>query len=474
MGLFSKKKNTTINQTGLGDSQFDSLSAGQDSLAQGQTGINANIEAVGGELYDGQTGIMAQGQSIMDQMAQQAADAVAQAEANAQAQAEAAAAAMQQAQAAAQAAAAAAQAQTSAMNTGFGNVIDGQGNIINRVADEGITTRGYINAQNEQMNDFNNIRTKRLEDGAAENTQNILNQGETYFDEATAQRDANADQAQGDRDALKEAVLAGQVSLTDLVNQYGAAGATYFEALAQGQAGLAAGQGGLQSGLTAFQDQYTGDFANQADFLNDLIGTVAGGFDSVSAGQGQLGDQVAAGTDASVTAAAAAAEGVTAAVADSSNGQPSVDYARIARDITTGNEQITDEMRAQQGQWTGRLDTMRNLLITQGDDLDAATKTDYTQLVNAFDQQGKLISESIDEQGVRTARAIDENGNLLISQFDATGARIMENNLNINALLSGLESRMSFAAGANYSMGNKSPTYNRRYGIMSPYSQTAR
>ena len=131
-------------------------------------------------------------------------------------------------------------------------------------------------------------------------------------------------------------------------------------------------------------------------------------------------------------------------------------------------------MKAQQGQWTGQLDTMRNLLITQGDDLDDATRTDYTQLVNGFDQQGKLISDSIDEQCVITARAIDENDNLLLSQFDATGSRIMENNLNINAMLAALESRITFAAGANYSMGNKSPTYNRRYGIMSPYSQTAR
>ena len=469
-----KKKTTNVNQTGLGDAQYEGLAAGQQGLADGQAGINANIDSVGGELYDGQNNIMAQGQSLMDQQAQNAAAALAQAEENAAAQAEAAAAAMQQAQAAAQAAAAAAQAQTSAMNTGFGNVLDGQGNIINRVADEGIFTRDYINAQNEQMNDYNNIRTKRLEDGAAENTQNLLNQADANFDESTAQRDANADQAQGDRDALKEAVLAGQVSLTDLVNQYGAAGATYFDALSQGQAGLAAGQGGLQSGLTAFQDQYTGNFANQADFLSDLSGTVQGGFDAVSAGQGALGDQVSQGSDAAVSAAASAAEGVTAAMAGASDGQPSVDYGRIARDITTGNEQITSEMKAQQGQWTGQLDTMRNLLVTQGDDMDASTKNDYTSLVNAFDQQGKLISESIDEQGVRTARAIDENGNLLISQFDATGSRIMENNLNINSMLAALESRMSFSAGANYSMGNKSPTYNRRYGIMSPYSQTAR
>ena len=168
------------------------------------------------------------------------------------------------------------------------------------------------------------------------------------------------------------------------------------------------------------------------------------------------------------------AEGVTAAVTDASDGQPSVDYGRIARDITTGNEQITDEMRQQQGRWTGQLDSMRNLLITQGDDMDASTKNDYTSLVNAFDQQGKLISESIDEQGVRTARAIDENGNLLISQFDATGTRIMENNLNINSMLAALESRMSFSAGANYSMGNLSPNNNRRYGIMSPYTSTVR
>lgn len=469
-----KKKTTNVNQTGLGDAQYEGLAAGQQGLAEGQVGINQNIDTVGSGLTAGQADIITQGQALMDQQAQIAADQVAAAEANAAKQAEAAAAAMAQAQAAQQAAAAAAQAQTSAMNTGFGNVMEGQGNIYNRVADEAVFTRNFNKAQFDALDASNAERAQFLDDNARSNTVEIMGLDQNLYDEATAQRDANADQAQGDRDALKEAVLAGQVSLTDLVNQYGAAGATYFDALSQGQAGLAAGQGGLQSGLTAFQDQYTGDFANQADFLSDLSGSVQGGFDAVSAGQGALGDQVSQGSDAAVSAAAAAAEGVTAAVSGAADAQPSVDYGRIARDITSGNEQITSEMKAQQGQWTGQLDTMRNLLVTQGDQMDASTKNDYTSLVNAFDQQGKLISESIDEQGVRTARAIDENGNLLISQFDATGSRIMENNLNINSMLAALESRMSFSAGANYSMGNKSPTYNRRYGIMSPYSQTAR
>ena len=304
-----------------------------------------------------------------------------------------------------------------------------------------------------------------------------LTDAQAAIDANEANAVTRAATAQESRDILQEAVLSGQVGLQDLIDQYGQAGATYYENLAAGQSSLLEGQAGLQSGLTAFQDQYGQDFAAQSDFLGNMQNTITGGFDQVAQGQGALGDSLEPFREVPTNTMQQIDERVLQ-LADTIDAQPTFDYARIAKDITAGVEQgmtgVAGDFEVARGKWTGQLDTMRNILLSQGDTLDQAVRQDYTELTNAFDQTGRLIANTVDEQGVRTSRAIDQNGNLLIAKFDATGTRILENSLNINSMLGQLEARMEYRAGANYAMGNLSPTMNRRYGLMSPYTQTTR
>lgn len=470
----SKKK--TVNQTGLGDSQFDALSQGQQTLSDGQVAIGGGINDLSGQIASGQEEVMSMGASLSGGQDSILAGQTAAAEERAalvlQMQ-EDAKAAQAAAEMAAQQAAAAAAAQQQAMDSGFNNVMSGQNNIMGTVTTEGQTTRDFINLQNERMNEFNNIRQQEVIDNALYN-RDVL-EGRTYEmqNELTDVVEEVGRVGTSEREALKEAVLAGQVSLTDLVNQYGQAGATYYEALAANQATAANNQAALQTGLTGFQEQYTSDFANQADFLGNLNNTVTGGFNAMGAGQSNITNRVNEANNQAVAAAQANTQAI-AGVAANQEGQSGIDYGRIARDITSSGDRLSSELQAGQSQWTGQLDNMRNILLSQSDQLDDVTRTEYGQLVNAFDQQGKLINESIDEAGIRTARAIDENGNLLIAQFDQAGNRQYENILNINAMLANLENTMTYNAGGNYYTGNLSPANNRRGGIMSPYTTTAR
>ena len=91
----------------------------------------------------------------------------------------------------------------------------------------------------------------------------------------------------------------------------------------------------------------------------------------------------------------------------------------------------------------------------------------------SFDEKGALISESVDENGIRTNRAIDKQGNLILAQFDVQGKRISQSSMNINDLIKGLDQGPRYNAGTNYQMGNPSPAYNERYGLMGPYTSTA-
>lgn len=300
------------------------------------------------------------------------------------------------------------------------------------------------------------------------------------FEAAETNAETRAAQAQEQRDALQEAVLSGQVGLTELVTKYGDAGATYYENLAGNQTAMTEQLGGVQDGLSAFQDQYSTDFETQAQFLGDLAGTVEGGFDAVREGQTQMSDTVSNQLQSQVAPQASAEQQriqfesqmqqqLANISADIQAGQ--IDYSQIAKQVTagqsSGNAQV-DQMAQQE--WTNSLKTIRNLLTDQTVNLDQRLRDNYTQLSNSFDAQGRLVSSSVDQNGVSTARAIDENGQLLIAQFDQTGQQLMRNSLDINSMMQGF--KQQFSGGANYSMGNLSPANNRRFGLMSPYTRT--
>jgi hypothetical protein len=466
-------KKTTVVQTGLGDDQYASLASNQSNIATGINDLSTTASEAFNTVTDNQKQITDNQTTLYNQAETNTNTIVGNQEALKTGQT-----GLSEGQAAILAAVQSAPTVDlsgvesrlgtldSSVNTGFSNMGSRFDTVDANIAGLGTQVgTGFDNVNAALTTGFDNVNAN-------------VNTG---FDTAETKAAARETEAQAARDRLQEAVLNGQVGLQDLINQYGQAGATFYENLAAGQATMQANQAGMQEGLNAFQEQYSEDFATQSAFLGDLGNTVSGGFDAVREGQTRMSDNVAqqlqnnvSGQANSGISASELQAAVQAAVANGSPAPVTVDYARIAKDVATGVSGQSQQGSQAGQEWSSKLDTIRNILVNQGDQLDARVRQSYTQLSNSFDNQGKLIANQVDQNGVKTARAIDENGNLLIAQFDQTGQRIMQNSLNINQMLAELDARMTYNAGSNYYMGNLSPANNQRYGIMSPYTTTYR
>jgi hypothetical protein len=291
--------------------------------------------------------------------------------------------------------------------------------------------------------------------------------------------DTGFDSAETNRAAMQEAILGGQTTINDALTTFQDSANTQLSSLVTGQQDLSEGQAGLQTGLTEFQDQYSTDYAVTSNFLGDISNNMNAGFETTE-------QNLARNNDVASQAAASGANGqltleqVEAAVQRAvQNANPAaaagqIDYARIAKEVSTGVSTQVERGPQNAEEWAYQLNSIRTLIQTQGSNMSQEMRYSYGQLSNAFNQSGELISDTVDDQGTRTARAIDEQGNLLIAQFDAGGALRNQENYNINQMLQQMNATlMQFQGGGNYNMGNLSPAYNRgRRGIMSPYSRS--
>ena len=162
-----KKKTTNVTKTGLGDQQFQDLTAGQNTLMAGQTTLGENQAAIGAGIdnlsADVNTGftdlsaantantdsILAGQTGIQDFMTTQANNFTTQLdaanEARAQAEAQAAAAAQAQAQAA-QAQAQALAGLQGTTDTGFADMRQGFSNVDERFQQAATARRDFANA----------------------------------------------------------------------------------------------------------------------------------------------------------------------------------------------------------------------------------------------------------------------------------------------------------------------------------------
>ena len=107
-------------------------------------------------------------------------------------------------------------------------------------------------------------------------------------------------------------------------------------------------------------------------------------------------------------------------------------------------------------------------------DIDQKNRNEFKQLSNAFDDQGKLITNTVNDNGTTISRAIDKNGNLLLRSFDMQGNRLGDQVININKSLYNL-SQLDTYQGANISMGNLSPAMSQDApsgGFTSPFATT--
>lgn len=264
-----------------------------------------------------------------------------------------------------------------------------------------------------------------------------------------------------------ENVLTGQANIADLVQQYGGNLDTYYAALAQGQSEAAARQAALQTGL----DQFRNDYDRSTTLANQQRGRIS---DAVMGGNTAIQEQLAQNLDVNqqgISNLSRDVSGVQRDVQDSAAASTK-DFANVARQITVGFNDGSQESANMRNEFIDRLNTVRSVLTQQGDQIDAGIRNTYSTLVNSFDEQGSLITNSIQQDGTQVARAIDRSGNLLLAAFDRTGARVDQQSLNINDLMSQMD-RLGYMPGSNTMMGQPTGGTAQVYsGLASPYTST--
>jgi phage-related protein len=328
------------------------------------------------------------------------------------------------------------------LGTGVGNAFDAQNNLLNT----GFTGLG------DMVTTGNQAILSGQQEGFNSVNDNVTNMGTNLGNQLTETSDN---------------VLTGQANIADLVKQYGGNLDTYYAALAQGQSESAARQAAMQTGL----DQFRNDYDKSSTIAQQQRGRIQ---DAVIGGTNQLQDTISAGADATTQGISNVRADVSGVQSDvqANAAQSTKDFADVARKITVGFDDGTQQSQNMRNEFIDRLDTARSILSDQSMNIDANVRQNFETLVNSFDETGRLITNSTNNNGVQVARAIDQQGNLLLAAFNQAGQRVEDASLNINELMSQMD-KFGYVAGSNAMMGQTTGGNAQVYsGLASPYSST--
>ena len=75
-----------------------------------------------------------------------------------------------------------------------------------------------------------------------------------------------------------------------------------------------------------------------------------------------------------------------------------------------------------------------------GDRLDPAIRSQYMELVSAFDERGTLIPQAIDQSGAFVSRMMDGDSNLIVNKFNGNGQPLGRVGINVNQMLAAADS----------------------------------
>ena len=253
---------------------------------------------------------------------------------------------------------------------------------------------------------------------------------DTGFTETQDQVATGFADAQTNRDLLSSNILGGQGQLKDYLSDMSGRADVYYQGLAGGQENLTNNLSGLQTNFTDFRDTYdvNTNLANQS--RGELQDTVSGGFGNMRRDMGRNFD--AAQRD-SQNVQAAVDQGNQQAV----QGQRAMtrDFTKNVTDLASGMAAPDQQGAAEQNDVINRIDAVRSILASQGDNIDAGLRDQYTKLANSFDVNGQLIRESVDRSGITTRRQMDRQSNIMLAQFDQRNNLAGQSMINVNALL---------------------------------------
>ena len=446
----------TVTNTGLGDEQYDTLSANQAQMSS-------------------------------DMAAQQAANEAALADQNAAMQAQ-----IDAANASAAASASAASA-ASAANSGRFDRLDTSVSGVNTNVTTGFASiedllGQYNTASEQQFNNLNAGQTAGFKemggrfdtvDRSNENIQSSVDQGfvdqAQGFSDAQVNRTANAAANTADFAAAGEAmnkgftdtsnqmtqtqanVLGGQGEIkTDLDTMSNTADTYALQSL-QNQIALQEGQDGFVSSFDTYTNRYGEDQRLASQARNDLLRAQTNQTDSLRSDIGNYA-QAAASGQGEITQQVKSLE--------KSAGNPS----EVAQQVANLDKQFAQGLAGLDANQITQARDMAKIASGQSD-LSMDMRQNFNQLARAFDDNGKLIQNSIDQQGNTTLRSVDEMGNLLLQSYDTFGTNVGNNMINLRESLQQLS---DLQQGANGQMGNLSPAAPAvaSGGFASPYTMT--
>ena len=382
------------------------------------------------------------------------------------------------------------------MNTQFANVNTGVGNNATSLAANnqalGTLQTDVTGGFNQAGNRFDTLDT------ATGNIQGSVDQG--FVDQAQGFSDAQADRTtqftdsatalntgfadtgaalqQGFGDASTQLtntqteVLGGQNSLQGSLDVMSDDATTYANQSLENQAAMQTNQDGFQSSFDTYAERYGEDtsLANKtrADMqlananANQRLREDIGGFAQAASSQV---DAVSQGLDSQLKTLGNTVEGGFS-------------------EVKTDTQVVAEQAAGLESQFARGLAQLDSGQVTQARDLakiaasqtglDMELRQEFTQLGNAFDDNGKLIESTIDKQGNTISRAMDEQGNLILNSFDVSGQGLGTKTINLRTALSNLNNLQN-QQGANASMGNLSPASSGAIpdtGFASPFART--
>ena len=225
-------------------------------------------------------------------------------------------------------------------------------------------------------------------------------------------------------------ILGGQTNLQSYLEGMSDRNDTYYGGLAEGQSNIMGEVGGLQTGLASFRDAYDANTTLANQTRAELLDTVAGGFNRTrEAIADNFGDTQ---RDIANVSGQIEQQG-----RQEQAGEQSIqrDFTAAIRELSAGMEAGSQDQAAAQQDVINRIDTVKQVLATQSENLPEDIRRQYTQLAQSFDENGRLIRESVDAQGLVTRRAMDNQSNVLLAQFNQQGDMLGQSMFNMNALL---------------------------------------
>ena len=252
---------------------------------------------------------------------------------------------------------------------------------------------------------------------------------ENFAETNTALSQAQSDIEGGIQDTQAN-VLQGQRGLATDLSDLSTTNDTYFGTLATGQENLQAGQDNFQTSFDTYVDRYSDDTTLANQTRSDLQQAQATGFDATRQSIGVMGNAVS--------------EGQQQLVNTFMNESGQIDTALInqARDLA-------------------------NVASTRTD-LDMGLRQNFQQISTAFNGQGQLIPNSVDENGNTILRQMDDNGNLMLRAMDPRGRGVGSKVINLNDSVRQLRG-LTLQSGGNGQMGQLSPANS---GFTSPFTTT--